>query len=165
AVKPALARKDLGALLAACKSKWSPEQIISLLSSGHCDARKCAALALAYVGCPACLESLCKQLKDPDPTVNQMAEHALWSIWFRCGTPEANQELCRGTRALNRRDLACAMKHFTRATEIDPPFAEAFNQRAITRYLAERYDESIVDCREAVERMPCHFGAWAGLGH
>jgi cytochrome c-type biogenesis protein CcmH/NrfG len=24
---------------------------------------------------------------------------------------------------------------------------------------------SIADCQQAVERMPCHFGAWAGLGH
>jgi tetratricopeptide (TPR) repeat protein len=57
------------------------------------------------------------------------------------------------------------MKHFTRATELDPTFAEAYNQRAITKYLNERYEESIADCREAVERMPCHFGALAGLGH
>ena len=48
---------------------------------------------------------------------------------------------------------------------MDPDFAEAYNQRAIAKYLQERYEESIRDCRRAVERMPCHFGAWAGMGH
>ena len=95
-----------------------------------------------------------------------MAEHALWSIWFRCGSSEeANRELCRGTKALNHRDFDKAISHFTRATEIDPNFAEAYNQRAIAKYLQERYDESIQDCLRTVELMPCHFGAWAGLGH
>jgi tetratricopeptide (TPR) repeat protein len=165
AVKPALAKKDIQALLAACKSQWSPEQIISLLSSGHCDARKCAALALAYVGCPACLESLCKQLKDPDPTVNQMAEHAMWAIWFRCGTPEANQQMTRGTTAMNRRDIDHAIKHFDQAIQLDPKFAEAFNQRAIAFYLKEDFGRAIEDCRATVELNPDHFGAWAGMGH
>lgn len=36
---------------------------------------------------------------------------------------------------------------------------------AIANYLAERYEESIIDCQAAIERMPCHFGAWAGMGH
>jgi tetratricopeptide (TPR) repeat protein len=48
---------------------------------------------------------------------------------------------------------------------LDPAFAEPHNQRAIGRYLQERYAESIEDCQEAVKRMTCHFGAWAGMGH
>jgi tetratricopeptide (TPR) repeat protein len=32
-------------------------------------------------------------------------------------------------------------------------------------YLLERYPESIEDCHRTVSRMPCHFGAWAGMGH
>ena len=83
AVRPALASKDLKALHATCKSQWTASQIISLLSCKSCDARKCAALALSLVGCPACLEPLAVQLKDADPMVNQMAEHAMWAIWFQ----------------------------------------------------------------------------------
>src|SRR5437588_8863927 len=105
AVRPALASKDLQRLLKTCKSQWSAEQIISLLSSKCCDARKCAALALSLVGCPACLEPLFQQLKDADPMVNQMSEHAIWAIWFRCGTAETNQLLTRGAELMNRRDF------------------------------------------------------------
>ncbi len=89
-------------------------------------------------------------LRDPDPIVNEMAEHALWSIWFRCGkTHEANHELCLGTKALNHRDFDLAISHLTRAIELDPTFAEAYNQRAIAHYLQERYDDSITDCLRA----------------
>jgi tetratricopeptide (TPR) repeat protein len=166
AVQPLLEGKDLNGLHKLLKSRWTVQQLTSFLVCKDDDVRKVAALALAYVGGKCCINAVASQLHHPDPVVNQMAEHALWSIWFRCGaTQEANHELCRGTKALNRRDFSQAISHFTRAIEEDPTFAEAFNQRAIVEYLQERYDESIQDCLRAVELMPCHFGAWAGLGH
>src|ERR1700749_3254213 len=165
AVQPLLERQDAAGLLEMVRTRWTKEQLKSILECDDLDARKVACLALAMAGEKCLIPCVARQLQHPDPVVNQMAEHALWSIWFRCGNESANKELCRGTRALNRRDFDCAMAHFTRATELDPTFAEAYNQRAITKYLNERYEESIADCREAVERMPCHFGALAGLGH
>jgi tetratricopeptide (TPR) repeat protein len=165
AVRPALASKDLKGLLQACKSQWTAAQIISLLSCKCCDARKCAALALSLVGCPQCLEPLSKQLKDPDPMVNQMAEHAMWAIWFRCGSPEANQLVQRGADLMSRREFEQAIDHFTQAIQISPKFAEAYNQRAIAHFLSESFDHAIEDCQRAVELMPDHFGAWVGMGH
>jgi tetratricopeptide (TPR) repeat protein len=165
AVQPVLEKQDMQSLLQLLKSRWTAAQIISLLAGEHCDARKVAALCLSLVGCPACLNDLAKQLKDPDPVVNQMAEHAMWAIWFRAGTPDANDQLHRGALALNRRDFEHAVKHFTKAIELAPRFAEAFNQRAIAKYLQEEYAASIEDCETAAELMPIHFGAWAGMGH
>ena len=165
-VQPVLEAQDPAALLVLLKSRWRKEQIQSLLSSENCDARKVAALALALVGTKCCVNSLAAQLKHPDPMVNQMAEHALWSIWFRSGSScDANHDLCRGTQALNRQQYDQAIGHFSHALELDPTFAEAYNQRAIVKYLQERYDECLEDCRRAVDLMPCHFGAWAGMGH
>lgn len=138
---------------------------MDLLSSNHADAPKVAALALALVGGRCCIEALAKQLHHPDVVVNQMAEHALWSIWFRLGTPDANHHLCHGTLALNRRDFDHACCHFSKAVQIDPTFAEAYNQRAIAAYLQEKYESSMHDCRQTTKLMPCHFGAWSGLGH
>jgi tetratricopeptide (TPR) repeat protein len=164
-VQPMLEEQDPAALFELLKSRWNCEQITGLLASECCDTRKVAALALALVGTRCCMPALEAQLKHPDPMVNQMAEHAMWSIWFRCGTLDANHELCRGTQALNRKQYDQAICHFSHAIELDPTFAEAFNQRAIVKYLQERYHESLEDCTRAVERMPCHFGAWAGMGH
>jgi len=165
AVTPLLERRDLSALLQFLRQNWTGEQIVELLKSRHCDARKVAALALSLVGGACCLKPLSEQLKDPDPIVNEMAEHALWSIWFRSGCPQANEQLGRGAQAMDRRDMEEAIKYFTRAIEIDPNFAEAYNQRAIAYYLLDQWEKSKSDCQKTVDLMPCHFGAWAGLGH
>lgn len=165
AVQPVLEQKDLSGLLEFLKQNWTAEQIVSLLKSRCCDARKVAALCLSLVGCNHCLDELARLLKDADPMVNEMAEHAMWSIWFRGGTPEANHQLARGALAMDRRDTEHAIKHFSKAIELCPEFAEAWNQRALARFLLERFEESIEDCRVAAKLLPIHFGAWTGMGH
>ena len=165
-VQPLLAGMDLQGLSDLLRTRFTKEQVTALFQCDNPDARKVAALAFGLIGCKQGMCRLADLLKDPDPMVNQMAEHAMWTIWFRSGAnDEANRELCRGTRAMNRRDFDEAIEHFGRAIAADPSFAEAYNQRALTRYLQERYEESIEDCKAVVERMPHHFGAWAGMGH
>ena len=165
AVQPLLERQDLPGLMSLLKTRWTGDQLRGLLNGNHTDAKKVALLALGLVGHGCCLPELAQQLKDPDPMVNEMAEHALWSIWFRLGTPQANHELGRGAQALGRRDFEHAITHFTRAIEDSPKFAEAYNQRAIAHYLQEHWEPSIEDCKVAIELMPFHFGALAGMGH
>jgi tetratricopeptide (TPR) repeat protein len=162
---PLLAKNDVCAVVHSLQDLYTPAQIASLLASDDVDARKVAALCLSLVGRKCALEPLRCVLADPDPVVHQMAEHAMWSIWFRAGSKEANHNLARGAIALEKRSFDCACKHFGRAIEIDPDFAEPYNQRAIVHYLREQFGDSILDCRKAIERMPCHFGAWAGKGH
>ena len=164
-VEPLLARQDITGLIRLLASRYDCRQICALLNSPQEDARKVAALALALVGQEQAVPALAEHLRDADPMVNQMAEHALWSIWFRGGTREANDHLIRGSECLNNRDLEQAFEHFSAAIELCPSFAEAYNQRATVHYLQERFEESLRDCRKAVELMPCHFGAWAGMGH
>ena len=146
-------------------SNWPADQLAAILCGPDGDARKVAALALSLVGTRCCVPMLADRLKDEDPIINEMAEHALWSIWFRSGSQAANKHLCRGSKAMDKRDFESARQHFTRAIEADPDFAEAYNQRAIVEYLCERYEQAIADSQLAIERMPCHFGAWAGMGH
>jgi len=147
------------------RKRWDHKQIVQLFGCTDCDARKVAALAFGLVGGNCCLKKLVPLLADPDPVVAQMAEHAMWTVWFRSGTPDANHQVCRGTRALSRGDTEHAIEHFSRAIELDPEFAEAYHQRALAKLLLERFDDCIDDCRKAVELMPFHFGALAGLGH
>jgi tetratricopeptide (TPR) repeat protein len=163
--QPLLQAKDAQGLQAALCSRWTKEQIMGLLVCSHPDAPKVAALALALVGGRCCIDALARQLHHRDPMVVQMSEHALWTIWFRLGKPDANHHVCRGSQALNRRDFQHADCHFSKALQIDPTFAEAANQRAITHYLQEKFEDSLKDCLLATRLMPCHFGAWAGMGH
>lgn len=165
ALRPALESRDMNAVLDLCKNRWTCSQIAALLSSDHADARKVASVALALVGCSSCLQDISEQLRDPDPLVNQLAEHALWSIWFRGGSPEAINLVARGAKLIGRRDFERAIMFFNRAIDLSPTFAEAFNQRAIAKYLQDDYTGSIQDCRRATALMPIHFGAWSGMGH
>lgn len=164
-ITPLLEGQNVSALVTQLESNWSHQQIASLFTSADVDARKIAAFAFGLIGQKCCVHKLASLLQDPDAMVHQMAEHALWSVWFRSGMPAANHEVCRGTKALNRRDFEHALTHFNRAIDTDPSFAEAYNQRAIVHYLQERYEDSVEDCKRSVSRMPCHFGAWAGMGH
>jgi len=165
AVQPLLQAKDCNGLHALLRNRWASREIIDLLRFGDCEARKVAALALSLVGCRRCLPELARLLKDSDPVTNQMAEHAMWSIWFRLGSSKANCLLRAGVEAMNQQRLNEAIGYFSEAiTECDE-FAEAWNQRATAHYLLENYSTSIVDARAAVARNPNHFGAWAGLGH
>lgn len=164
-VRPLLESNDLQGLLSALRQRWDCRQISRLVAHGDRDTRKVALLCLAMVAGRDCIELVQGQLSDSDRMINQMAEHALWSIWFRMGSPAANSELCRGSKALSARNLAVALECIDRAIECDPGFAEAYNQRAILRFMQDRFEESIADCRKAIRLMPCHFGAWACMGH
>jgi tetratricopeptide (TPR) repeat protein len=164
-LKPLLERQDLHGLVETVQSRWRPRQILPLLSGVDQDARKVALLTLAWVGETSCIPDLLQQLRDGDDVVHGMAEHALWSIFFRSGSAGANHEVCRGTKLLDAGRFDEAERHFTRATQLDPGFAEAYNQRAVSQYLRENYSASFDDCELAIARMPCHFGAWSGKGH
>ena len=165
-VQPMLEAKDLQGLLTLLKSRWTPPQIIEFVKGTDPDAKKVALLALGLIGEPRCAMELARELRDPDPMINGMAEHALWSVWFRGGKNcQANRQLARAAEAMSKREFDAALACCDEAIRLDPDFAEAYNQRAIAFYLQEHFQKSIDDCYRATERMPCHFGAWAGMGH
>src|SRR5437867_1289050 len=103
AIQPLLEHQDLNGLLSLLYSRWNCDQLRTLLHSDHLDAKKVALLAVGLVGTPRSVPELAVELRHPDPMVNEMAEHALWSVWFRSGTPQANHELARGAQAIERR--------------------------------------------------------------
>lgn len=155
----------MSAVLETCQRYWSCAQIATLLGSENRDARKVASVALSLVGCSSCLNDIARQLRDPDPLTNQLAEHALWAIWFRGGPAKAVSLVGRGARLIDRREYTPAIELLDRAIALSPTFAEAYNQRAIARYLKDEFQQSLEDCRRAVTLMPIHFGAWSGMGH
>lgn len=168
-MSPLLERRDVRGVVDAIQRNWSMAQVVELLDGGSksdsSDAQKVAAVALGLVGTDCCLAALARQLKHPDRMMSQMAEHAMWSIWFRSGNCGAQKHFARGSVAFSERRFDTARDEFTKAIEADPTFAEAYNQRAIVHYVNEHFDESLADCQRTIELMPLHFGAWAGAGH
>ena len=176
-IQTSLNEGSLEEALRCVQSRWTVPQIIPLLKDKSADVRKVAALALSMIAgqskagpCGnvtdrAAIQPLAITLHDTDPMVTQMAEHALWSIWFRLGNCRAVALVKCGNTHLHHGNYTSAIEKFSQAITEDPHFAEARNQRAIAYYLAERFPESIDDCKAALALMPQHFGSMSGMGH
>lgn len=126
--------------------------------------RRAAALALGYVGTYDSNAPLGRALQDHDRGVRTLAENALRAIWCRAGTPDQQQLLEQAIRANVDKQYETAFLRAGRLVDQAPWFAEAWNQRAIALYGLSRFEESISDCKQALEINPYHFGAAAGMG-
>jgi tetratricopeptide (TPR) repeat protein len=164
-VAPLIEKRDVHGTVATIQQRWSVAEVATMLDSPNADARKMSALALSLIGTDSCIDVLARQLHDGDEMVTRMAEHAMWAIWLRGGTEDAQSHLARGTQLLADKQVEKSIDCFSQAILSDPHFAEAYNQRAMAYYLLERFDESLADCLTAARIQPAHFGAWAGAGH
>lgn len=165
AVRPALQAGDAAALAQLVRKRWTLRELCSLLTSPNVDVRRVVAVTLGLVGDRAVVDCLAKALHDPDEKVNQMAEHGLWSIWFRLGKPQSTPAFRKGVALLSAECYHDALDQFTEVIAIDPEFAEAYNQCAIAHFFVGNWQQSTHNCQQALRRMPMHFGAIAGMGH
>jgi tetratricopeptide (TPR) repeat protein len=164
-VRPALASGDATRLAEEVRSRWTPRQLCGLLGHPKTDIRRVTAITLGLVGDRGCVGCLARALHDEDEQVNQMAEHGLWSIWFRSGKPAASKPFSDGVALLCAESYPQAMEKFEEAFRIDPNFAEAYNQCAIAHFFLGEWEPSIRDCERTIKLMPSHFGAVSGMGH
>lgn len=162
---PALSQGNLGETLAWVRRTWTAPQLVKFLTDPAADTRKVSALALGLMGDSSAVKPLAVALHDADVMVSRIAEHALWSIWFRLGKPRAVNLVKCGNTHLDHGNYSCAIEKFSQAIQEDPSFAEARNQRAIAFYLSEQFERAIEDCRATLALMPQHFGAMSGMGH
>jgi len=163
--RPFLEQGDGDGLRAEVCRRWRPGEVAALLEHPDADARRVAALTVGLVGSRRCVGPLSRALHDADALVHQLAENALWSIWFRSGSRDAAPRFEAGLIDLGAERYDEARAAFRDAAEIDPEFAEAYNQCAISDHFLGRYAESLRDCERAVAIEPVHFGAMAGMGH
>lgn len=163
--QPALAAGDAELLAQRVGCRWQPRELCALLRHADADVRRVAAITLGLIGDDACVGCLARALHDADGQVNEMAEHGLWSIWFRSCKPEAAPPFEQGMEHLAADAHQSALEQFQHAVHLDPDFAEAYNQSGIARFFLGQWGESIADYQQALVRQPAHFGAMAGMGH
>ena len=111
-VKPALAKCDAAALAHCVNVRWTQRQICKLLKHPNLDVRRVAAVVLGMIGDEHTITCLTHALRDTDSQVNQMAEHALWSVWFRQGTAQSTAVFSQGISLLAEDELDLAIASF-----------------------------------------------------
>ena len=111
-------------------ARYTEGSLARLARSPSAKARRAAVLALGLVGSYEANAAVARALRDPDSTVRNLANSALWAIWFRADSPENNATLEEVHDLINRRKFADAEDLATRLIARSPKFAEAHNQRA-----------------------------------
>jgi tetratricopeptide (TPR) repeat protein len=162
---PRLFRKPLEKFRAAVAARYNEASLQRLLKHPMPEVRQAATLALGALGSLAVNRDLARCLKDDDLTVCQLAEDALWSVWFRGDNPEHAAELehlvhAQVGNAVNEQ----VEEGFNQLIAKAPLFAEAYNQRALYYYRIGNYAKAIADCERALRLNPVHFGAASGMG-
>ena len=94
----------------------------------------------------------------------RMLQAQIWQIWFEHEDPVVTRIMGTGLDALASARHEAAIEAFTRVVERAPQYAEAWNRRATTYYLLDRYRDSLEDIDRVLELEPRHFGALAGRG-
>jgi tetratricopeptide (TPR) repeat protein len=140
------------------------EQALADLGRSDLEARRQAAAWMGEVGRMEDVPALVKVLRDPDPVVRALGEHALWQVWSRSGDSEIDALFQQGVDQMTQRDGPAAIATFSRIIEKRPEFAEGWNKRATVYFLMGEYEKSLADCDEVVKRNPSHFGALSGYG-
>lgn len=152
---------DDAGLLRYLRSAWTPDELIGLLAHQDPPVVKVAATCLGLIADPVATESLVDSLSHLDAVVSEMAEYALWTIWFkeRGAGPEA---LLRAAEHTEYRQSTAVLEAL-----IDkyPDWAEPYHRRAILNYNEHFFMAAAHDCMDALEVQEHHFGAWAQLGH
>src|SRR5687768_10833297 len=145
--RPVLESGDAHALAEAISKRWHVIELCQLLNHADVDVRRVAAVSIGFVGDMSTVPCLARSLRDSDEQVNHMAEHGLWSIWFRGGSPKAARPFREGIAMLGAESYQRAIECFREASRLDPDFAEAYNQCALAHFFLGQWSESIEDCQ------------------
>jgi tetratricopeptide (TPR) repeat protein len=165
-LKPFMISKDTVCLCDFLRQGgWTEPALIALLTCTDLTIIRAATWCLAHVGSMAANLPLASILHNDDAATVELAENALWSIWLRGASLDLHQRLCAAIRLTGQDCLDKAIAEMDSLIKTAPDYAEAFNQRAIIRFLKSDYPGAIQDYQKAVALNPIHFGALAGIGH
>ncbi|MEM6332884.1 MAG: tetratricopeptide repeat protein [Planctomycetota bacterium] len=164
-VRPPLESGDTDRLVAEVDRRWSAGQVSSLVCTPDAEAAAAAVVVLGLIGGRPQLGALTRCLHRDEALIRQLAEHAIWSIWLNAGSAAAMRPMREGLQAFSDERYPDALDRFELALDHDPDYAEAHHQLGLTHLLLGHDAQAIEHLRGATARIPCHFQAWANLGH
>ncbi len=110
------------------------------------------------------IDSLLKDLKNPDETVREEATIKLWRIWYQQKGVYGLEMIERSQKLMDLGEITEAEAVLTEVISNLPDFSEAWNRRAFLYYTTCEYQKSLADCQMVIHLNPVHFGALHGLG-
>jgi len=99
-----------------------------------------------------------------DPGDAQRIAAAIERVWLQSDSDTAKLLMQRATVSMLARQFPLALSLFDKLIALEPDWAEAWNQRATTRFLAGDTDGAMADINRVLKLEPRHFGALAGMG-
>ena len=92
-------------------------------------------------------------------------ESKIWKLWTtHPSEPTLTELLAEGSYYMSQNQLSNAHEMFSKAIELDPDWAEAWNKRATVLYLMGKYELSQNDIDKVLSLEERHFGALSGQG-
>ena len=112
------------------------------------------------------LKGLFKDLQNTfDLNEARIIEDEIWDIWTTHPSEETLTSLLKkGSNYMSQNQLTSAHNVFSKAIELDPNWAEAWNKRATVLYLMGNFELSQNDIDMVLSLEKRHFGALAGQG-
>ena len=144
---------------------WPNGLLQDLLLCNDDETVKVALLCLSLTGTMDNTPGIASLLQLADVFTRNLAEYAMWSIWFRASDDRANMALRLAVQLIDENRLNEALARLSDLLDSHPGFAEAHNQRAIIYFLKGDYDSARQDFSETLRLNPCHYAALACLGH
>lgn len=111
----------------------------------------------------AALPTLLTQLRaTPNRAAGAALEQQIWALWFEAPSAQATSLFEQGRKLAETGALQGSLASFERLVKEYPDFAEAWNQRAIVRFLMDDVDGALADVEKTLALEPRHFGALTG---
>ncbi len=110
------------------------------------------------------LDTLLNALKvAPNEEAAGAIEGRVKQLWLESGSPAATLLMGRGLRDLANNAAGDAQDDFDAVLALEPELAEAYDRRAVARYLQGDYTGAIIDIQATLQREPRSFMAFQGL--
>ncbi|MFM2304692.1 MAG: hypothetical protein RLZZ135_2104 [Cyanobacteriota bacterium] len=110
------------------------------------------------------IDKLLLDLKSSDENIRERATSQLWRIWFWEKGKIPLEQIEESERLIAEGNVLAATLILDDLVDALPDFAEAWNRRAILKFITQNYHQAIDDCEMVIELNPVHFGALHGLG-
>jgi tetratricopeptide (TPR) repeat protein len=111
------------------------------------------------------LDALFERLRQASgPEDAQRIAESIERLWLQSHSDTANLLMQRATASAQAGQFPLALSLFDKLVMLEPDWAEAWNQRATTRFLSGDMDGAMADIGRVMKLEPRHFGALAGMG-